>query len=82
MFFLAVLGVCMAIPMKRNLINIEKLKFPSGIAAAETLKSLHSKGGEAVTKARSLGIAGLLGAVWPGVVTAPCRSAFRIFRRP
>jgi OPT family oligopeptide transporter len=63
MFFLAVLGVCMAIPMKRNLINIEKLKFPSGIAAAETLKSLHSKGSEAIVKARSLGAAGLLGAV-------------------
>ena len=40
-FFLAVLGVSLAIPMKRQMINIERLKFPSGIAAAETLKSLH-----------------------------------------
>ena len=61
--FLAVLGVFMAVPMKRNLINIEKLKFPSGIAAAETLRSLHSKGGEAINKARSLGFAGLFGLV-------------------
>jgi uncharacterized oligopeptide transporter (OPT) family protein len=43
-FFLAVLGVTMAIPMKRQMINIERLKFPSGIAAAETLKSLHGVG--------------------------------------
>src|SRR5262245_54185093 len=35
-FFLAVLGVTMAIPMKRQMINIEQLRFPSGIAAAET----------------------------------------------
>jgi putative OPT family oligopeptide transporter len=62
-FFLATLGVFMAIPMKRNMINVEKLKFPSGIAAAETLRSLHSKGAEAFRKARSLGLAGLLGAV-------------------
>jgi OPT family oligopeptide transporter len=62
--FVASLGVFMAIPMKRNLINIEQLKFPSGIAAAETLRSLHSKGGEAVKKARALGVAGLFGAVW------------------
>src|SRR5512136_498994 len=41
-FFLAVLGVTMAIPMKRQMINVERLKFPSGIAAAETLKSLHN----------------------------------------
>jgi putative OPT family oligopeptide transporter len=60
-FFLASLGVFIAIPMKRQMINVEKLKFPSGIAAAETLKSLHSKGDEAVIKARSLGIAGLVG---------------------
>src|SRR3989441_11500226 len=33
-FFLSVLGVTMAIPMKRQMINIEQLRFPSGIAAA------------------------------------------------
>ena len=60
-FFLAALGVFIAIPMKRQMINIEQLKFPSGTAAAETLKSLHAKGGEAILKARSLGIAGTLG---------------------
>ena len=61
-FFLASLGVFMAIPMKRQMINIEQLKFPSGIAAAETLRSLHSHGEEATQKARALGVSGLLGA--------------------
>ena len=61
--FLAALGVFIAIPMKRQMINIEQLKFPSGIAAAETLKSLHSKGAEAADKARALAMGGLLGAV-------------------
>jgi OPT family oligopeptide transporter len=60
--FLAALGVFIAIPMKRQMINIEQLKFPSGIAAAETLKSLHAKGDEASDKARAMGIAGLFGA--------------------
>jgi OPT family oligopeptide transporter len=45
MFFwittIAVLGVFMAIPMKRQMINQEGLRFPSGIAAAETLRQLH-----------------------------------------
>ena len=35
---LLVLGVTMAVPMKRQMINIEQLRFPSGIAAAETLR--------------------------------------------
>lgn len=61
--FLAVIGVVMAVPMKRQMINIEQLRFPSGTAAAETLKSLHSAGSGAIRKARALGVAGLLGAV-------------------
>jgi OPT family oligopeptide transporter len=52
--FLALLGVSIAIPMKRQMINREQLKFPSGIAAAETLKSLHASGGEAIKKANAL----------------------------
>ncbi len=41
-FFLAVLGVTLAIPMKRQMINIERLRFPTGTAAAMTLRSLHN----------------------------------------
>lgn len=64
-FFLAVLGCVMAIPMKRNMINKERLKFPSGTAAAVTLQSLYSAGGDAVKKARALLYSALAGAVFP-----------------
>lgn len=66
-FFLAVLGVTMAIPMKRQMINVEQLRFPSGIAAAETLRALHAQGDQAARSAKALGIAALLAAankVW------------------
>jgi len=62
-FFLAVLGVTMAIPMKRQMINIEQLRFPSGIAAAETLRALHSHGEKGVRAAKALAAAGVLAAV-------------------
>lgn len=58
-FFLAVLGVTMAIPMKRQMINIEQLRFPSGIAAAETLKALHATGASGMRSAKALALAGL-----------------------
>ncbi|QOJ15417.1 MAG: OPT/YSL family transporter [Planctomycetia bacterium] len=61
-FVLAVLGVTMAIPMKRQMINIEQLRFPSGVAAAETLRALHSHGDSGMRSARALGIAGILAA--------------------
>ena len=60
---LSFLGVFMAIPLKRQLINIDQLPFPSGIATAETLRSMHTAGGEAVIKARALFAAGIVGAV-------------------
>ncbi len=62
-FFLAILGVTMAIPMKRQMINIEQLRFPSGIAAAETLRALHSHGDKGVRAATALAAAGALAAV-------------------
>jgi len=62
-FFLAVLGVTMAIPMKRQMVNIEQLRFPSGIAAAETLRALHSVGDKGMRSARALGWAGLVAVV-------------------
>jgi putative OPT family oligopeptide transporter len=81
---LAALGVFIAIPMKRQMINIEQLKFPSGIAAAETLRSLHAKGDEASDKARAMGIAGLFGGLvaffrdkgWNGVPLFPSALPF------
>src|SRR5262245_2857780 len=66
-FFLSVLGVTMAIPMKRQMINVEQLRFPSGIAAAETLRALHSVGDRGRRSARALawaGLAALIGKLW------------------
>jgi uncharacterized oligopeptide transporter (OPT) family protein len=59
-FFIAILGVTMAVPMKRQMINVEQLRFPSGIAAAETpgLFTPREKG----RAARALGIGGLCAA--------------------
>ncbi|HEY9765105.1 MAG TPA: OPT family oligopeptide transporter [Chroococcales cyanobacterium] len=62
-FFLAMLGVSMTIPMKRQMINVEQLRFPSGVAAATTLTSLHSEGEEAMRQAKSLFTAGGIGMV-------------------
>jgi putative OPT family oligopeptide transporter len=62
---IAMLGLVMSIPMKQQMINIEKLRFPSGVAAAETLKALHAGSqadGGMNRQARYLGIGGLIGA--------------------
>jgi uncharacterized oligopeptide transporter (OPT) family protein len=68
MFFwismIAMLGVVMAIPMKQQMINVEQLRFPTGTAAAETLRALHAHGDEAENKqAKFLTWAGVSGAI-------------------
>ena len=57
------MGVLLAIPMKRQMINHEQLPFPSGIAAATTLRSLYSEGRDAVRQAYALVAALVAGAV-------------------
>lgn len=66
-FCTGMMGVFLAIPMKRQMINHEQLPFPSGIAAAETLKSLYSESREAVHKAYSL-IAALFISAFVGIL--------------
>lgn len=65
--FTAALGVFLAIPLKRQMINREMLRFPTGMAAATTLKSLYSEGREAVQKAWVL-IAGIAIGVLTGII--------------
>ncbi|MFT3925027.1 MAG: OPT family oligopeptide transporter [Myxococcales bacterium] len=85
LFATSVLGVFLAVPLKRQLINHDKLPFPSGIATAETLRSMHTVGREAVQKARSLIAASVLGAVLAFLRDAPAMgkhaipSAFPLF---
>jgi uncharacterized oligopeptide transporter (OPT) family protein len=69
--FLAILGTVIAIPMKRNLINRERLRFPSGVAAATTLQSLYSEGKSALAKAKALLISAVFGALFPPLMELP-----------
>jgi uncharacterized oligopeptide transporter (OPT) family protein len=64
-FFTALLGICLAIPLKRRMVNDENLAFPSPRAGAEMLRSLYADGRDGLIKARALfaalGIGALVG---------------------
>jgi uncharacterized oligopeptide transporter (OPT) family protein len=61
------MGLFMAIPLKRQMIQIEPLRFPANIPTGETLKAMYSHGGEAMKKAKALGLAGVLGMLVAGL---------------
>ena len=62
-FITALLGVLLAVPMKKQMINKERLPFPSGIAAAETLKSLYGGAKESIYQAYALVTAMVVGII-------------------
>lgn len=61
------LGLFMAIPFKRQMIQVDHLRFPANIPTAETLKAMYTKGGEAMKKAKALGMAGGMGVLIAGL---------------
>jgi len=58
------LGVFYAVPLRRQMVVVEKLRFPTGTATAETIMSVFAEGKEAVRKARTLLIFAVLAAGW------------------
>ncbi|ADO68524.1 OPT family oligopeptide transporter [Stigmatella aurantiaca] len=59
-FVLSALGVFFAVPLKRQFVDREQLPFPTGTAAAVTVRSLHATGHEARPRLRALGLGGLV----------------------
>ncbi len=51
---IAYLGVMFAVPLRRQYVVIEKLKFPTGTAVANTIVAMFATAGEAMAKARVL----------------------------
>ena len=57
-----VLGIAVAIPIRRQMLIIDPLPFPYGVATAETLKQMYAKGADAMIRVRAMLLAGALGA--------------------
>ena len=53
-FFVSMLGLSLAVPFKRRLLHHERLAWPSAVAAAQILRTLHSRSAAAVSQARWL----------------------------
>lgn len=58
------LGVFFAVPLRRQYIEQDKLRFPSGTATANTIMSMYATEGEATAQARVLLQAGVVAAVF------------------
>ena len=62
-FCCSALGTFFAVPLKRQLVDRDRLPFPSGTAVAQTLRALHGKDGGAKGGGRMLGVAAAVAAL-------------------
>lgn len=53
-FAVAYLGVFFAVPLRRQMVLVEKLRFPTGTATAQTIMAMFSSGADALAKAKHL----------------------------
>ena len=67
---IAALGVVVAIPVKRSMINAEQLRFPTGLVCAETIRTMFSSAREGLDKARALIAGGAFAALVKFIVDA------------
>lgn len=64
----AYFGVYFAVPMRRQLIEVEELRYPSGTATAETIKAMFVEGQETIKKAKVLSITAFLSGIYVLIV--------------
>jgi uncharacterized oligopeptide transporter (OPT) family protein len=65
---IAFLGVFFAVPLRRQMVEVEKLRFPTGTATAETIMAMHGEAAAALAKARVL--------LWSGIVAGAFTLAY------
>jgi len=60
-FSVCLVGIVVAMGLRRQLIEVDKLTFPNGVATGETLREIYARGGDAVARVSML-VTGAVGA--------------------
>lgn len=67
----AFLGVHFAVPLRKQMVVTEKLRYPTGTATAETIRAMYASGAEALKKTKVL--------LWAGIFAAGLKLLYLIF---
>lgn len=59
-FSVSLVGIVVAVGLRRQMLEVDKLPFPAGIATAGTIKEIYAKGKEAMARVRMLLAAGFV----------------------
>ncbi|REK06004.1 MAG: OPT family oligopeptide transporter [Planctomycetota bacterium] len=62
LFTVSLIGVLVGLSLRRQMLEVQKLPFPSGIATAETVREIYARGSEAASRVKHLLGAGAVAA--------------------
>ncbi len=79
-FAVCLVGITVATGLRRQMIIVDKLPFPAGIACAATLREIYGRGAEAMKRVTIMGMAALVaGAIKVGTITHALASHYPVF---
>lgn len=61
-FIVTLVGIVVAVGLRRQMLLVDRLPFPNGIATAETVKEMYARGAEAMARIKALLLGALAGA--------------------
>ncbi|HUU97945.1 MAG TPA: OPT/YSL family transporter [Phycisphaerae bacterium] len=67
-FSVCLVGITVAIALRRQMLLVDKLPFPIGIASAETLREIYARGKEAIARVTALGCSAAVASVMALVI--------------
>ena len=73
-FSVAMVGVVVAVSLRRQMLEVDALPFPFGVAAGEALNEMYARGSEAAERVRALLLGGLFGGamnLWIALAKVP-----------
>ncbi len=77
-FAVSIVGIVVAIGLRRQMLIVDKLPYPNGIATAETIKNIYADGKEAMARVKYLMGGGLVAGLWKLAIKGKIVSSFKV----
>jgi putative OPT family oligopeptide transporter len=77
-FAVSVVGIIVAVGLRRQMIVVDRLPFPNGIACAETLKNIYADGVEAMARVKYLLSGAVVAGLWKLAIKGKLVASFKL----
>ncbi len=77
-FAVSLVGIVVAVGLRRQMLIVDDLPFPNGIACAETIKNIYADGKEAIARVKYLMGGGVVAGLWKLIIKGKIIPGFKL----